>query len=142
MTTPVSFPLAKLLEEKGFEGIKSPLWYYKDGTLHETPTKGYKGLKSWNSWEATQGVRWDAPTIAEVVMWLYEKHGVWVSVDWMKRIKPYNSGFYCHLRGTNKSLNQDNFIVINDTLNPGYEVFDSPTEAYEAAIEYTLNNLI
>ena len=85
---------------------------------------------------------YDAPTIADVVMWLYEKHGIWVSVDWMKRIKPYNSGFYCHLRGTNKSLNRDNFIVINDTLNPGYEVFNSPTEAYEDAIEYILNNLI
>ena len=69
-------------------------------------------------------------------------HGIWVLVDWMTRIKPYNSGFYCHLRGTNKKLNQDNFISINNTKSLGYEIFSSPTEAYEAAIEYTLNNLL
>lgn len=80
--------------------------------------------------------------IMQVIMWLYEKHGIWVLVDWMSRIKPFNSGFYSHLRGTTKPLNQDNFISINNTKNPGYEVFNSPTEAYSAAIDFILNNLI
>ena len=112
----------KQLNKKGYK-------HYYEGTIEELDSmdKDNQHLHS---------------EIMQVVMWLYEKHGIWVSVDWMKRIKPYNSGFYCHLRGTNKSLNRDNFIVINDTLNPGYEVFNSPTEAYEAAIEYILNNLI
>jgi hypothetical protein len=79
---------------------------------------------------------------AHLCEWLRVKHGIWVSVDWMTRVKPYESGYYCHLRGTTKKLNQDNFIVINDTLNPGYEVFNSPQEAYSAAFDYVLNNLI
>jgi len=80
--------------------------------------------------------------LALVQDWLLTNFGIWIAVDWMTRIKPYNSGFYCHLRGTLKALNQDNFIVINNTLEPGYEVFNSPTEAKIAAIEYTINNLI
>jgi hypothetical protein len=78
----------------------------------------------------------------QVIEWLRLNHGIWVSVDWMSRVKPYESGYYCHLRGTTKKLNQDNFIVINDTLNPGYEVFNLPQEAYLAAFDYVLNNLI
>jgi hypothetical protein len=164
MNTPVSFPIAKLLKEKGFDEECDYLVYegnkyqYLKGEKYRNTFLSIKGedivIPNEKDWEKQikenpekfdrkkWGIKITAPTIADVVMWLYEKHGIWVSVDWMKRIKPYNSGFYCHLRGTNKSLNRDNFIVINDTLNPGYEVFNSPTEAYEAAIEYILNNLI
>lgn len=131
MNKEVNFETAKLLKEKGFEGAKSPLWYYKDGTLHETPTVGYKGLKCWNTWDATQGVRWDAPTIAEVVMWLYEKHGIWVYTkpvldedgEWIFK------GYVKHL---------------NDFKAKEYQtkLLREPTGAYEAGIIYTLENLI
>ena len=116
MNKPINYPLAKLCKEKGFDEPCPNLYY--------------------------QPERCKKPTIADVVMWLYEKHGIWIAVDWMSRTKPFNSGFYCNLRGTNKPLNQDNFIPINNTKSPGYEVFNSPTEAYEAAIEYTLTKLI
>ena len=134
MTTVVNFELAKLLKEKGFEET-SQKWYSTEGSHY------YQDEFS-NNRGSVPSYCCEAPTIAEIVMWLYEKHGIWISVDWMSRTKPYNSGFYCHLRGTNKYLNQDNFIVINDTLEPGYEVFNLPTKAYEAAIEYTLKELI
>lgn len=126
MNTHVNFETAKLLKEKGFEGIISPLWYYKDGTLHETPTEGYKGLKCWNIWESTQGVRWDAPTIAEVVMWLYEKHGIWIMVK----------------REDYKTLVRWVFYVNNNYPPQHLMGHDLLTKAYEAAILYTLNNLI
>ena len=135
MNTQVTFELAKLLKEKGFKKPLSSENSYWTANGHSV-----QHYKWFNPEELIDYI--DALTIAEVVMWLYEKYGIWICVDWMKRIKPYNSGFYCHLRGANKSLNQDNFIVINNTLDSGYEVFNIPTEAYEAAIEYTLNNLI
>ena len=126
MNKVVNFEIAKLLKEKGFEGTKSPLWYYKDGTLHETPTVGYEGLKCWNTWDATQGVRWDAPTIAEVVMWLYEKYGVWIYP-----IPASTTSWYYSIESLNESFNRE--------VKSGY---NSPTEAYEAAITYCLENLI
>ena len=126
MNTHVNFEIAKLLKEKGFEGIKSPLWYYKDGTIHESHVEYFRGLKCWNTWEATQGVRWDAPTIAEVVMWLYEKHGIWIMV---KRVDY-------------KTLVRWDIYVNNNYVQQNLMGYDSITKAYEAAITYVLNILI
>lgn len=123
MNKEVNFEIAKLLKDKGFEGTKSPLWYYKDGTLNETPTVGYEGLKCWNTWEATQGVRWDAPTIAEVVMWLHEKHGIWIGVTKYKN----------HVT----DVNDDCYF----TPDNGRHIYKTPTEAYEARINFTLENI-
>jgi hypothetical protein len=81
-----------------------------------------------------------APEHWQVVEWLRVHKGIWVSVDWITRVKPFNSGFYCHLRGTLHKLNEDNFIVINNTLDPGYEIFNSPKEAYSASFDYIKEN--
>lgn len=127
----VSFKINQLLYDKG--------WRYELG-VDETGHKVKNSLaeQRWNKGDLTYA----DITITEVIDWLYEKHGIWISTDWMSRTKPYNSGFHSYLRGTKKPINQDNFIPINNTKNPGYEVFNSSTEAYEAAIEYTLNELI
>lgn len=70
------------------------------------------------------------PTIAEVVIWLYEKHGIWIGVicdvgnDLLFTFKIYST-----------KIGEERCIVNGN-------MYESPTEAYEAAIEYTLNNLI
>ena len=69
-----------------------------------------------------------SPTIADVVMWLYKKHGIRISVDGPhKLLKSWCFEVY--------KINGD--ITLNKSSN-----FNSLTEAYEAAIEYTLNELI
>ena len=78
MNTPISFELAKLLKEKRYN--KYCRWSYWEGWL--TPhTPGYAledGTTSQeNYWDFE---RYYAPTIADVVMWLYEKHGIWIHV--------------------------------------------------------------
>lgn len=144
----VSFELAKLLKEKGFDK-KTLSYYFEDGEFRENQIKdtyGYYGdeyvvensefLENWNDKWLTRknGDRcfgcqkskgyletFSAPTIAEVVMWLYEKHSIWIEVR-----KFLNGGFYANtLKG--KMLYMDK---------------DSPTESYEAAIEYCLKNLL
>jgi hypothetical protein len=91
MNTPVSYPIAKLLEgfPVGFEVKVRPIYYF-DKSIHtgsymyntngvlELCTMPEVGLK--NGWI-------DSPTIADVVMWLYEKHGIWISVK-----KDYHNG--------------------------------------------------
>ena len=62
-----------------------------------------------------------APTIAEVVIWLYEKHGIWIYAK-----RGYGWEFVIEKAET---LNNDG-------------TFNTPTEAYSAAILYTLNSLI
>ena len=118
MNTPVSFEIAKALKEKGFkEGSRKG--YLENGELG---ISHYSGL-CWND-DEDYPTKYAAPTIAEVVMWLYDKHKIWISVN----IEP-NKYFY--------------YATYIDTYHNGVKTgFNSPTEAYEAAIEYTLNNII
>jgi len=65
--------------------------------------------------------------IMQVIMWLYEKHGIWISIN----REPESGVFF--------------FSVDKDKGDFFYDKgcdYNSPTKAYEAAIEYTLNNLI
>jgi hypothetical protein len=103
LNKPVNFTTAKLLKEKGFE-IFTAFEYTDSGKLVERR-------------KCVQNRLCSAPTIAETCMWLYEKHGIWISVDSID-----DSTIFRHC-----------FSNID---------FNSPTEAYEDAIEYTLNNLI
>lgn len=117
MNTPVSFELAKLLKEKGFDEEIDTIYDsigMTDDNYYLTPNS-----------ELVEGI--SAPTIAEVVMWLYEKHGVWISVQ---PISMHKWKFYLY---TNSITSVQNISLVEA---------NSPTEAYEAAIEYTLKNLI
>lgn len=101
MNTVVSFDLANLLKEKGY-----PFELITVGEIKEVPL--------------------NIPTVADVVMWLYEKHGVWI---WVER---YSTLFRPYAEET------------GDKIFGKWEghKFDSPTEAYSGAINYTLKNLI
>ena len=104
MNTPVKFELAKLLEEQGY-----PFEFITVGELKEVPL--------------------NIPTIAEVVMWLYEKYGIWTVVN----VNIMGSWYFEHFDLKEKR---------NAQFEPTDTHYDSLTEAYEAAIEYTLNNLL
>jgi hypothetical protein len=130
MNTPVNFEIAKLLKEK--ECVIKPL-----GLKNETDyVEGYE----WDCEDENDTVkitefqfedhvcyfRYLKPTIAEVVMWLYEKHGVWISV--------FNDDVDFFWMGI--------ILKTKERLRDGNaREFYSPTEAYSAAIEYTLKNL-
>jgi hypothetical protein len=119
MNTPVNFEIAKLLKEKGFD-LKVRSMYCEGKLLKDTNSKGNYNdvmwVRTWRNSPIDDTI--SAPTIAEVVMWLYEKHGVWVSLTHQHNKFFWSFGSY------------------------QTQEYNSPTEAYEAAIEYTLKNLI
>lgn len=133
MNTPVSFKIAKLLKEKGFDepcraaivSMSAP--FYSRGLTTNTELSKEK-LPTLMS----------APTIADVVMWLYEKHGIWIKVDvaakdfWHPSILNIEDGSF----KVHPSYVSQKFVAEENRM------FNSPTEVYESAIEYTLNNLI
>jgi hypothetical protein len=139
MNTPVSFEIAKLLKEKGFDKPclqayrvwrgnirktdKTPL--EEIGVEYEPYMRGYNASVTYYTQSESHTV---APTIAEVVMWLYEKHGIWIVIlpELLNgtEIRYYPSVFE---QGIGEDLES---------------YFNSPTEAYEAAIEYVLKNLL
>ena len=117
MNTPVSFELAKLLKEKGFDVSVRTAWYIDEVGYWKIPMNHNQS-----------NVKYSAPTIAEVVMWLYEKHEIWVIV-----IPELLNGVEIRYYPS----------VFEQGIGEDIEVYyNSPTEAYEAAIEYCLTNLI
>jgi hypothetical protein len=147
MNIPVSHPIAKLLKEKGFEVKVRPRYYfdksiqtgsymYKANGVLELCTMPEVGLK--NGWI-------DSPTIADVVMWLYEKYGIWIGIG---KIDGFQSLFFYTITGS-KGFNKGFSITVEewdddkcDEMGYNNKYKESPTKAYESAFEYTLNKLI
>ena len=127
MNTPVSFELAKLLKEKGFD---EPCRVY----IVSMSARFYgRGLTT-NSELSKEGLPMlcSAPTIAEIVMWLYEKHGIWVTISMENNEEDVVSFYYTILHNDKDEV----------TFKKRMSDYNSPTEAYSEAIEYTLKNLI
>lgn len=127
MNTTVSFPLAKLLKEKGFANTTPHIlkrnYYNYLGELNGDCTdyiRAYVGKKDTKPFKITE-----APSIATVVMWLYEKHGIFVIVN-----IPYEEfgKFSAEIWGRNS---EDNTKIL---LLDGMSVFDSIEKAYEEGI--------
>lgn len=142
MNTEVNYEIAKLLKDKGFKGSTHANWWILQKDHHENykkrlPVDESKVFFTKNSYDLDLKIQIDeerehnvfhvlsAPAIAEVVMWLYENHGIWIST------LPYYKGKF-------------KYVIINESNRSGRERpgFNSPTEAYEAAIKHTLENLI
>ena len=125
MTTPVRPQLARLLKEKGCEIATTDL--YIDNELIYAEGR----ICNWNlepEYEELENPI-SAPTIAQVVMWLYKKHDIWIEVR--------KTNFFKEIRF--QSYMNENPLVGN---LGGYISHSQPTQAYEAAIEYCLTNLI
>ena len=116
MNTPVSFEIKQLLYYRG--------WRYELG-VDET---GYRVEHSLAEQRCNEGdLTYVDITIADIVMWLYEKHEYWCYV--------YTNGKIWHPCIQHKF---GDMAVLSGKIGES----NSPTEAYEAAIEYTLKNLL
>jgi len=133
MNTPVKFELAKLLKEKGFDRKCVSFYDLLSNQQIDNVTSGNYNLTK-------QSV--SIPTIAEVVMWLYEKHKIWVSIggdcDYKFKFEIHTWKWY----EPEKSYRLGHTVLGETFWDCRSKEFSSPTEAYEAAIEYTLKNLI
>lgn len=118
MNTSVNFELAKLLKEKGFDEFTKTWRQHGNGISGDVEGKrDYYNRKG--------DVYTALPTISEVVMWLYDKHKLWIYVK-----QGYIWEWYI------ETIENKPEVKYNDGLE------NSPTEAYEAAIEYVLKNLL
>jgi hypothetical protein len=139
MNTLVSFETAKLLKEKGFDGKIEQGYYLPHPDIAEINSveRDVWILLPYNPL-LNQVI---APTIAEVVMWLYDKHGVWIISDWSQAKWCYS--IIDIKEETIRKVSGEKWSERSSGvyLNTGLD-FKSPTEAYEAAIIYTLKNLL
>lgn len=130
MNKPVSFELAKLLKEKEFDELTTA-WHQRG----EGVVGCIEGKRDYYNRKGE--VYTSAPIITDVVMWLYEKHGLWIKVDcasiyfWHPSIINIEDG----------SFKVHPYYIFFEQNNQN-KMFESPNEAYEAAIKYSLNKLI
>jgi hypothetical protein len=152
--TYVTFEQAKWLKEKGFD-VPMSHYYFEDGEFKEhflQETHGYYGdeyevhlsefNENWNDKWLTKksGDRcfgcskdrgyfetFSAPEQWRVVEWLRVKHGIWVSIFHKRHSMDKHYGY------TIKHPNE---------IETKLWEFNSPQEAYSAAFDYVLNNLI
>lgn len=137
MNTPVSFELAKLLKEKGFDKPTQKFYPKPKCKLfgmdeHDRPYPIINKTRTYDIDEAAvlkEENAYYAPIIVNVLMWLYEKHGIWIQVI------SKNTSTQMSFKYEIKRYEWDGCIA-DDNL------YNSPTEAYEAAIKYTLKKLI
>jgi hypothetical protein len=120
MNTPVSFEIAKLLKEKGFDKPVNNYTSERDGDYFSNE----KQTISYRNYNEISG-SYSRPTISEVVMWIYETHNIWISID--RYIDPEQSPDYRY----GSCIYYDDHYYGRGNENP--------TEAYEAAIFYVLN---
>jgi len=119
----VTFPVAKLLKEKGFD-IPCIYFWFEKGNISKPSRKQFQIPFNWNNFES--GMRMSAPLQSDVVDWLLEKHGIWIQcVIYRRNPNDYICGVYFN--------KLDSYLTIP---------FTSPQEAYEKAFEYILTNLI
>ena len=136
----VSYEIAKMLKEKGFNE-RSIASYDPKGQLQE-------GYGYWNKtpiWCA-------APTYQMAMVWLREIHNIFIDVhlSFTEDPEAYPAAYYVYIldaKSGNSLLEKASYI---GELNPLMDVsnhnvpikFNSPEEAVEAALKYTLENLI
>ena len=125
MNTIVSFKLAKLLKEKEFdEPVRQRYFIAENIDSDRFPFLQKEcALHNWNDYDDSSTTYYSAPTIAEVVMWLYDNHKIWIVVFL-----------------TEQDWTFDIFKGLDCVKSESF--FNTPVNGYESAIEHTLNNLI
>jgi hypothetical protein len=83
-----------------------------------------------------------APTIAEVVMWLYAYHSIWIQTPFSHNdAKPFCWSINKTIRNISEE-DEDRNCWLSGVDTEDINGWDSPAEATSEAIYYTLNHLI
>lgn len=127
----VSFETAKLLREKGFNGLCTAYYdCFTTDNFHcgNEPT-------DFNSMDTKIRNIVAAPTLQMAMKWLKEVYNLFISISTWLRHKDGTVQYYYEIR----NLNNKDFETIAGSI---IAEFDSPEKTYEAAIMCCLKNLI
>lgn len=126
----VSFEVAKLLKEKGFDEATNR---YYNAQYDEIRTVSDTFMTHWNNEEHMKRLMMEGalaiPTLQMACRWLRDVHNIHIGINPISG-KGYNATIY-------DVADFDDYGIISDT-----EFFFHPEEAVEAALKYTLENLI
>ena len=130
MSKYVSFEISKLLKEKGFDVITQYCFHSDDNRIVFVPyNEENLNLEQTYEGEGLGVSHTSRPHISDVVDWLLEKHGIWISVSCPDNLIHNDWISYVYKVGKFECLYASHAV-------------NTPKEAYLVAIEYTLKNLI
>lgn len=135
MNAKVNFKIAVLLKEVGYNLIYHDSSFYNGNYPDSIPLNYYITQENYSSNTEQFAYYYVAPTIAQAVMWIYEKHGIWISVYTMEKWHENGNEMIQYFDYTIKQMK----LGLID-FPKKMEEFNSPTEAYLAAIENILKN--
>jgi hypothetical protein len=80
-----------------------------------------------------------APTISEVVMWLFETHNIWI---YLTR-EPVTNTFGPVINNETKTILFTNQSIVSRVTGQKYDPwYNKPENGYQRAIEYVLTEII
>lgn len=137
----VSFEIAKVLKDKGFDEDCRAFYKEWDGEIILypcTPSHLFEYccnsmLEKFNDSEETNTA---APTLQMTTKWLREVHNLHCAVDY-----DFVLGWYCQITSLKETVEYD-YEEMKHYHPDKDNGFSSPEEAYEVAIKYCLQNLI
>lgn len=130
----VSLELAKMLKEKGF--TNDVMGHYKgEDFINNGHFYNFNNPEEQSLWNIELC---SAPTIAEVVMWLYENYRIWVWVSCREIEDGTNETIFIG-NGRHVPVNKKKGFVIDPVI---YNPKNTPSEAYESAIKHVLTNIL
>lgn len=122
----VSFEVAKLLKEKGFDEPCNHV-HYEYKVYHYTKSGGVRNShKKEQQWICT------APDVMQVILWIFKKYGIWIEVHY----DAWNTKKFRREAVGGKDVYEQPYHAESEVE------FTSPEEAYHEAIKHTLNFLI
>ena len=131
----VSFEIAKLLKEKGFESECHSYYYpchYPDGSIkYEKDMGAQRGTKTWYNVYSLKTLPKDhylAPTLQMAMKWLREVHHIYITTYYraVLRVWQITINWFDKMGGGARTLGK----------------YDNYEEACEAAIKYCLEKII
>ena len=135
------FETANLLKEMGYD-LPTLNFYTTGKKPYLTEAEDYMSerlvITNWNNGMGSfptraSDVSCSAPKIYEVIMWLYNNHKIWITVDMTGSEK------FC-ARG--RMINDKGELVGDFKIEGRRLIKKTPSKAYEAAINHVLNNII
>lgn len=136
--TYLTFEQAKLLKEKGFDlPCKQRFWvgyenqeHFQDNCTNE----------NWNNYDDSSTIYYSAPEQWQVVEWLRINHNIDLQVicNYSKLGRTYRMGIIF----INKKNKIDTIFIRPKDYEHEFIEFNSPQEAYSAAFDYVLKELI
>ena len=134
----VSFEVAKLLKKKGFKE-QCLAYYTKDAEFYYNACYGrdvdsaFKSFNSRSKYLCTHRI--DAPTISQVLKWLREEKGVYVSIGVFPTFSTKNKVHFCYTIKTESD--GSNMKVIESEYT-----YCEYSEAELNCIEYIIDNIL